>query len=367
MERNNLLSKIYWIFFAFVVFIGVCDFIYYYYTGYGSSLPPLAYFVRYFVFPVAVCTLPGIALRIVVAFLSGRHPLAVSYFSILMLIAGVTVLAIVHYTVSVVFLSYLLPLILSLFYNSRRLTLTCFSVSMITYLLIVFLYLPTKPSDTYKHDFVDMLGTIAIMSFLVIVAVKIISSHNELAEKLVDKTISHVSLERKVKEDPLTKLYNHAVFYDSLDMAIMSFKDVSTCFCLSVLDIDNFKTVNDRYGHVFGDKVILSLVDAIRAHTDENDMAFRYGGEEFAIISFRSLEETIATNEKIRESFANTSYKGRPDVRCTVSIGVNAYSNIFNGKREFFASADSALFSAKKDGKNKTVVVSSDNGDALNI
>lgn len=177
----------------------------------------------------------------------------------------------------------------------------------------------------------------------------------------LDRQLALVEGEREANRasmlDSLTRLLNHAAFYDQLDRHILRQTRGGGGFCLLVFDIDNFKRVNDQYGHDTGDQVLLALVDAMNGAVGEGDLAFRYGGEEFTVLTGRGLEESYALSETIRAGFAERAARLDPPITITVSAGLCRYDPDYSyGRREFFASADEALYEAKRTGKDKTVI-----------
>lgn len=272
----------------------------------------------------------------------------------------VNMVAFVHYSIAVIFAVYLFPILLSLFYNSRRMTLLTSFFVLASYAVLAAVYLPTKNPEFVRHSDIDMVAMPALIIITTVVGMRILDIYSELIDKIIDQTIKKIILEREAKEDSLTRLFNHAVFYESLELAIASHNETPAPFCIIVMDIDDFKIVNDTYGHAFGDIVLLTFASIIRSNLGENDMAFRYGGEEFSIIAFRPLNQTMLLAENIRTDFAAAKLDDHPDANFSVSIGVCMYSKGFSGKRDFFASADRALYAAKRHGKNRTVAADDD-------
>jgi diguanylate cyclase (GGDEF)-like protein len=124
-----------------------------------------------------------------------------------------------------------------------------------------------------------------------------------LAMNLAHVTVVHVKMEKMSKMDLPTNLYNHKTFHEHLERLWESFKQNSIEFHLAVLDLDNFKKINDVFGHAVGDVVIRETAEIINAFVDTNDYASRYGGEEFAILfTEKSLHSCLVTLELIRKS-----------------------------------------------------------------
>ncbi|WP_338750702.1 GGDEF domain-containing protein [Bacillus sp. FJAT-52991] len=158
-------------------------------------------------------------------------------------------------------------------------------------------------------------------------------------------------LEQLVITDYLTKLFSRNYLDQSISESIE--KDEKGTFLL--IDIDDFKAINDTYGHQTGDDTIIQVAELIRKITGEKDIAARWGGEELAIyFPEKSLEEGVAIAEQLVASVARST---NPMV--TISCGVSSWSKEQPiSVKVLFNQADEALYKAKKTGKNKVIVCS---------
>ena len=124
-----------------------------------------------------------------------------------------------------------------------------------------------------------------------------------------------------------------------------------------LIDVDDFKGLNDRFGHAAGDEILERLARIMESSVRETDLLARYGGEEFAIIASNTdLQGAYQLAEKIRTNIAETSFTigdALRTMRITVSIGVAKFEG---NRKQFFLAADRALYCAKADGKNCVVV-----------
>lgn len=159
-------------------------------------------------------------------------------------------------------------------------------------------------------------------------------------------------IKNKADIDPLTKLYNRRV----LDREITELIKTNTQFSLVIYDIDDFKKVNDSYGHLAGDEVLKMVSDVVRKSIRKTDVPCRYGGEEIVII-FKDLskEDACVISERIRNNIEITStlWSGG-NIFVTVSGGVSAYPRDGSTKDEIIKIADEILYTqCKKMGKNK--------------
>ena len=166
----------------------------------------------------------------------------------------------------------------------------------------------------------------------------------------------HDQVARQAVTDELTGLFNHRRFQEVMTAEVAAAQRFGQPLGLLLLDIDNFKRVNDTYGHQQGDLVLKAVAAALRENSREIDEPARYGGEEMAVaLPQTDLEGAYTIAERVRESVAALAVPaldGGEPLRVTVSIGVAASASA--GKDALVAAADAALYVAKRSGKNRT-------------
>jgi diguanylate cyclase (GGDEF)-like protein len=157
--------------------------------------------------------------------------------------------------------------------------------------------------------------------------------------------------------DELTGLFTVRHFRSCLDRCQDLSERRGEQFTLLLIDIDNFKVVNDLHGHVIGDSVLKRVASSIAEADREGDMAFRYGGEEFAVLLPATGEAGgLLVAERIRSMVARAETKtGEAQIRTTVSVGLAVYSETAGTVRDLVLAADKALYTAKRAGKNCVV------------
>jgi len=160
-------------------------------------------------------------------------------------------------------------------------------------------------------------------------------------------------LEREKIIDPLTKLYNRRYFLDNFNYFIDMYERYQRPFSIIFLDIDDFKKINDTYGHQKGDEVLMNLSKHIMKKLRNTDLAFRYGGEEIVIILPETeLYEAFQIAERLRNSIKEEiKIDGKP---LTVSMGVGSYRG--EGMFSFIERVDEAVYKAKNSGKDKVII-----------
>lgn len=187
-----------------------------------------------------------------------------------------------------------------------------------------------------------------------LITLKILSTYIGIA-------LENSDLYKKVKYnanyDALTGIFNRRKAIEDINKLRSSLKGCKENYYITMIDIDNFKKINDVYGHVIGDKVLFMVANTIKKSIEEDDIVGRYGGEEFIVIvkdgncSFKSKVENIRKNiELLNIECSNEKY-----IKVTASIGVKRLDVNIKSLEENIALADQLLYKAKSTGKNKVV------------
>lgn len=268
----------------------------------------------------------------------------VSLYTILLIsiFAGATVC--VHTSVAMLPAMLLLPMMLTPLYKDVLMTMLQAVLVIILYIADYFYFIPNSPyipPQTPFSPFVD----ISIFIGGTIVTYVILEKINQ----------DIVLNEERSRRDSLTHLYNHESFYEELEYYRKSFEKDRRPFSVIIADIDNFKKVNDTYGHAFGDEVIQKVGTLFMEYSKKDGFSARYGGEEFSMLLRHDAPEAVA--EKIRAEFAAFVFHAPlGDVQFTLSLGAAVYDRPRTSASAFFEEADSALYEAKRSGKNRVVV-----------
>ncbi len=174
-------------------------------------------------------------------------------------------------------------------------------------------------------------------------------------EQTLELTIANKSLKRLSVTDDLTGIYNRRYFFDRLGQEINQTQRYGHPLSVIILDLDNFKSVNDCMGHQAGDDVLREFSTLLKNKLRKGETAARYGGEEFAVIlphvnGSDSLKAAEAVRRTVESAEFSCSHAG---VKISVSIGVAELDESLRDPDEVIARADKALYEAKRQGKNR--------------
>ncbi len=160
--------------------------------------------------------------------------------------------------------------------------------------------------------------------------------------------------------DPMTQIFNRRYLMNFLDKLCDDTNEAK--FAVLMVDVDHFKSINDRFGHFIGDQVLITLAKLLHSNLRKSDVVARYGGEEFVVLvaGISSERQVLYVAEKLRASVQEAAF--HPELGVTISIGVAVSGTGLSGPALLHA-ADEALYTAKHRGRNKVVLSQSDPTD----
>jgi diguanylate cyclase (GGDEF)-like protein len=172
----------------------------------------------------------------------------------------------------------------------------------------------------------------------------------DAAALAIDNAHVRARLEHQASTDALTGLYNHRTFHDRLREEVMRASMEHDTVSLVMLDLDDFKKVNDVYGHGIGDQLLLQVADVLRSSVRAGDIVCRVGGEEFAVVMpSGDLASSLALAERLREQLGALEAEAAGPL--TVSTGIALGPEHAANPRELVACAEAAMMTAKSRGK----------------
>ncbi|MDD9304632.1 MAG: GGDEF domain-containing protein [Desulfobacter sp.] len=184
------------------------------------------------------------------------------------------------------------------------------------------------------------------------------SGFAKLKKELADATRYSEELEKKINEDQLTGALNRRAYDKKIDEEMDRFLRYGNLFSLLLIDADEFKKINDRYGHSVGDRCLQEIIKRTHPLLRKNDMLARYGGEEFIIIMPETDEQGArSAAEKIRTTIEKIEFVYKNEkVKVTVSIGVSCVNKGDTKHEQVFERVDMAVYKAKENGRNQVMV-----------
>ena len=160
------------------------------------------------------------------------------------------------------------------------------------------------------------------------------------------------SIEEQSYIDDLTKVYNRKAYNKRIEEFIAQYNRYNTTFCVLMYDIDDFKLINDKFGHQTGDKVLVQMSRLVATVIRENDYLFRVGGEEFVILLTKTaLDDAVLVAQKIRLAVIQDLHTIK-DTQISISIGVTEMQT-GDTEDKLYKRADNLLYKAKNEGKNR--------------
>jgi diguanylate cyclase (GGDEF)-like protein len=184
---------------------------------------------------------------------------------------------------------------------------------------------------------------------------EIINLNLELERKQKELSEANSRLEKVAATDQSTGLYNRYYFFQVAQHVWEEYKRYRRPATVMMLDLDNFKEVNDTHGHLFGDYVLKETAGRLKTRTRRVDILARYGGEEFVLLAPNTDTETgLVLAERLRSVVADGPFvDGKNHINVTISIGVSSTElQEFSDFQDLLESSDQALYSAKRSGKN---------------
>ncbi|MGP0224898.1 GGDEF domain-containing response regulator [Paenarthrobacter sp. NCHU4564] len=197
----------------------------------------------------------------------------------------------------------------------------------------------TKPLDPFN------------LHIRLLAAQRITSLHADLARY-------RSALTEQARTDPLTKLHNRLKLTE--DLAGLHTSAGPGDYCLAMVDVDNFKSYNDLYGHQAGDAALATIASTLAAEVQASDAVYRFGGEEFLLVlrdQTSSGAEVVLERVRSAVHALQIEHSGDPDGVLTISAGVAAYTERHRaGTEQLLKEADLALYAAKASGRNRVAV-----------
>jgi len=226
---------------------------------------------------------------------------------------------------------YVLPIFMVTWFTNQRFGLVASVASAIAWLVA-----DVATGQTYSSPFIPLWNSFIRFAFFIIITILLSSLKSSLE-------LAHT--------DHLTSAINSRYFYEIVQMEINRFQRNQHPFTVAYIDIDNFKAVNDQFGHIIGDQVLITLVNSVSKVIRKSDFIARLGGDEFAVLFPETDQEAARIiSSKIHNSFLEAAQQKNWSI--TFSVGVLVCKVAPPTTDELIRKADELMYLAKSDGKN---------------
>jgi len=335
------------------------------YMYFVTELPKSEFFVNFLLTPSILMAAIVLSAEACVKFMASKY----HDYSLITASALLTVVVIaIHSSLEYLLFFLFFPIMISIFYfQIKKLAFAAGYSFAALYLLYIF-----------NHDIHNRLSLVSLLSITVLLAVYSAIAFGVLArgrealqhlrssyESNQELLVRNIMMDKLAKTDALTDTYNHMAYHEFVEKLVEQAENGSFELTIAVMDIDNFKKINDTYGHRAGDAVLRDVAAIARSRVGANDFVARYGGEEFVILfTEEDYESAYRLADGIRSAIASAPHESIDGHSITVSVGVNRYIPGM-GKEHFFQGADAALYEAKHTGKNRTVAAEMMRGETF--
>lgn len=342
---------------ACIVFISeIIISIFYYKAGLFFQPLPLVIFC-YLIFPSIINFSAIVAGRYII--LSAKYnENTKNYTAILVLCVLCACVQCVHYRFPAVMCAFCVPIFLTILFQNE--TMARF-VHILSYFFIILsgiiANLGARRED--PHLIFDCVVAAIVVACSYIVSIILIQYEKQREEYLKLCYTKQMELSEQLKHDLLTGLYNYNAFLEILKLKRTS---SSSRLQLVVIDLDNFKFINDTYGHIQGNEVLIYISYLLKKYTSNIGYPARYGGEEFVVLfPDISIDEAYNIIEKVRKEFSEHYFEFSQGRKFTFSCGLAENDRDVTSPQELFNNADRAMYLAKRSGKNKSVIAQKNN------
>lgn len=258
-------------------------------------------------------------------------------------------ISIFHHEFIASFSAFVFPIFLSGLFNYKKHLNKSFVVSLI--LMTVHLLIKAKQQTELEAliNYIAFFGIIIVAYLFGRISIEFYDLNLFIIQ---NQSATNDRLRKKIMLDSLTGIHNREMLIAEIEHSIEAYKNNSIPFCLAIIDIDNFKMINDTYGHNKGDAILKNTAKFLIKFCESNDCVCRFGGDEFAVIlNNKTLDEASLILDTITSKYANLSY-AFTDKKITNSCGIAEYCKNMS-KIELFNKADKNMYIAKSKGRNQ--------------
>ena len=313
------------------------------------------YIIKYIVIPSAInLTLIAICHRIN---MMSIKPQIKNYSVLITVSLMAATVAFVHYIVGAILTIFVIPVFLTILFGKRKMT---GIISIINCILLIFSSIHSAMYNNSIYFFLNVAVALTLLISSYLISTVLIAYNKANSDYVYASYKTQLSLNELAKNDSLTGLYNQKTFQSLLKGTMEKAKILKSPMSLAMIDLDDFKEINDTFGHLEGDQVLLHFTNLIKQQCDDGEAyVSRYGGDEFAVIFPKASKELAYLKlESLRQRCKQVPQSKVRSGEISFSAGIAHYIDGDMNETLLFHQADSALYQAKENGKGQIVVYS---------
>lgn len=310
------------------------------------------YFLKFLILPTIVNSLV-ICVGYIFLKMSSPKKLFVNYIPVIQMSVLCVVVACTHNFFSVTQCIFSIPIFTTLIFNDKTMTRR---IALLNFIFLILTFICRKYSVSNDYLLPEALVALSFTISVYIVC-NILINYQEEKDMLVVKGYVHeIRMQQMLNKDQKTGLYGHTALFNTLKSKTSVDDGCTETFSLAIIDVDDFKKVNDTYGHAVGDQIIIALAELMKKYCSDKHLPARFGGEEFAII-INEQEKDFCYDfiEKLRKDFELITSE-IINRTVTISCGIATWTPVLTAE-ELFNKADSAMYQSKTTGKNRTTIL----------
>ena len=266
------------------------------------------------------------------------------------------IIAFIHCDVNAILTIFSIPVFLTVLFGQIKMTR---NITLANGVLLFFSTIHTSFfSDGTVYFYLDVVVAITVLIAAFLISSVLIAYNKANYDYLYSSYQTQITLTEQARNDSLTGLYNQKTFHTLLKATMEKSRKTKSPMSLAIIDLDDFKDINDTFGHLTGDQVLLHFTNLMKQQCEENGAYIsRYGGDEFAVIFPKSSKELAYLRlEALRQRCRQIPSIKTGTGQISFSAGISHFIDGDMNETLLFHQADSALYQAKENGKGQTMV-----------
>lgn len=310
------------------------------------------YFNTFVAIPTLMQCMVCIVMEVFVRFFSKYVPQnVVAMFVALGLELDCGVMVMVHTSVGSMALVLVIPVFLATVYNSRKILVVQSIVACIIYAVTQIYIVPNAVYTPENDALVYIIIFVALLLAVDVWMNMLIKWQIELKDEVEEYRQRDLEHEKQYKRDSLTGLWNHKALVEKMTQTISQLQALPGKCVLVLFDIDGLYKVNEQYGYICGDEVIMKLTEIIKRNVRAQDYIARYNGEEFMLILNEStIDISRQIAERIQKEFNEVTFESCGQEHFSVSVGIAQWCDEYTSNLDFLSKVEQAVRLAKLDG-----------------